>query len=942
VNRHPESSADAPLTVRVPGAPSDGEQQALDKLRQEQAAVGDWSTGQVGSLPDVGDQVFGFLLCQPLGSGAFARVFLGEQTDLARRLVVLKISAAQGHEPQTLAQLQHTNIVPIYSVHDDASAGLRALCMPYFGGASLSDVLKRLRATTPRPTAGADLLRVLDAVSAPAPEVFRRRRRGLEAPAATDPADSQGPRAILGRLSYLQAAAWIVARLAEGLQHAHQRRILHRDIKPSNILLACDGQPLLLDFNLAHDAATSPARATLGGTIAYMSPEHLRALSLRNPALAPQVDARSDLYALGMVLYEMLAGHGPFEQSASYTRLPELVEAMAVERSQAQPSLRPEHSAIPWSLESIVRRCLASEPQKRYQSAQELAEDLQRFLEDRPLRYAPELSLLERGQKWMRRHPRLSSAAAVAVAAGTMLLAGGAVLASVQTRLADTSEQLAAAAAQQRWRTYEELTVQALFLVNTTAELQDHLRQGRAVCEDALSLYHVREREDWPEHADWQRLDAGQRARLAEDTRELLLLLAGARVRLAPGAPGELRAALTLLDRAERVPGLRPSRALWADRAAYHRALGEDDAAERAARHADATPADSARDHYLLAMTSARDGRFAQALDHLDEALRREPDDHWAWMQRGLCHQELGEHARAAGDFGVCIGLRPSFAWGYFNRGYALAQCGKREAALADYTLALQRDPGLAAARVNRGMQYLELKRYEPALADLQAARAAGRDDAALATGLGAALEGLGRHDEADQAFTAAAARAPEAPPRVRQRLRWAYGFAVAARLPERARAAFAEALQADPTDAFALYGCAMLHDRNGRGEEALQYYARALEAAPGFDEARRCRAVLLARQGHFQTARTEMNVCLAREPSAGATLYAAACIAALESAQADPLKAERLAREALAFLHQAFARGYGQGIAASDRDLEGLRSHRQFRQLLQTPGPAA
>ena len=89
------------------------------------------------TLPRVNDELFGFRLQRELGHGAFARVFLAEQVDLAGRPVVLKVSGITGKEPQTLAQLQHTNIVPIYSVHEDVGAGLRAVCMPYFGGATL-------------------------------------------------------------------------------------------------------------------------------------------------------------------------------------------------------------------------------------------------------------------------------------------------------------------------------------------------------------------------------------------------------------------------------------------------------------------------------------------------------------------------------------------------------------------------------------------------------------------------------------------------------------------------------------------------------------------------------------------------------------------------------------------------------------------------------------
>src|SRR5438067_4354169 len=119
-------------------------------------------------LPAVGEELFGFHLKDELGCGAFARVFLAEQENLAGRPVVLKVSAIEGDEPQTLAQLQHTHIVPIHSVHEDPRAGLRAVCMPYFGGASLSQVLRSLWETSKRPTRGAELVEALSVVSGPA------------------------------------------------------------------------------------------------------------------------------------------------------------------------------------------------------------------------------------------------------------------------------------------------------------------------------------------------------------------------------------------------------------------------------------------------------------------------------------------------------------------------------------------------------------------------------------------------------------------------------------------------------------------------------------------------------------------------------------------------------------------------------------------------------
>src|SRR5437667_267323 len=120
------------------------------------------SLGRRLTLPKNGEDIFRFRLHQELGHGAFARVFLAEQADLAGRPVVLKVSPIDGDEPQTLAQLQHTHIVPIHSVHEDQEKGLRAVCMPFFGGASLARVLQSMWKEDAQPTAGQQLVRALE------------------------------------------------------------------------------------------------------------------------------------------------------------------------------------------------------------------------------------------------------------------------------------------------------------------------------------------------------------------------------------------------------------------------------------------------------------------------------------------------------------------------------------------------------------------------------------------------------------------------------------------------------------------------------------------------------------------------------------------------------------------------------------------------------------
>ncbi len=309
-------------------------------------------------LPEVGEEIFGFRLRQPLGRGAFARVYLAEQPDLASRPVVLKISATEGCEHETLARLQHTNIVPIFSVHEDKKAGLRAVCMPYFGGATLSSIMENLWAKTGPPTRGCQLVEALEAVGSAAPKDTSEDSGGgerLEPPTPDPPAESQTTLTILRSLGYYRAVAWIAAQLAEGLHHAHQRGILHRDVKPSNILISSEGQPLLLDFNVAHEVESDLSHAVLGGTVAYAAPEHLVALRDCTLDLIRRVDRRSDIYSLGLVLAEMVTGGHLFERGGSYSARTTQIESMAVERSRYTPSLRQARWDVPWSLESIAQ-----------------------------------------------------------------------------------------------------------------------------------------------------------------------------------------------------------------------------------------------------------------------------------------------------------------------------------------------------------------------------------------------------------------------------------------------------------------------------------------------------------------------------------------------------------------------------------------------------------
>jgi serine/threonine protein kinase/tetratricopeptide (TPR) repeat protein len=891
------------------------------------------------ALPIVGDEVFGFRMRHELGRGAFACVFMGEQADLAGRPVVLKVSALEGTEPSTLAQMQHTNIVPIYSVHDDVAAGMRVVCMPYFGGASLSAVLHAVWAETPRPTRGEQIVRALAVIQAPKWEP----KYAAEAPAPATPA----PLAWLQGNDFFRSSAKLVAQLAEGLDHAHQRGIFHRDIKPSNILLAADGTPMLLDFNLAEDINTPKARAsaTLGGTVSYMSPEHLRALAARDPILARKVDSRSDIYSMGMVLYEMLVGQSPFKQSASYTPLPMLIESMAVERSGPAPSLMRKRPDAPWDLESIVRKCLDPNPERRYQRATHLAEDLDAFLNDQPLKHAPQLSKTERVRKWLRRHPRLTSSGSVATVAAALLISVGAALLGVRGHLQSAEAQVEADVAHDKMRLHDAGTLRALCLVNVADVHDENLRQGAEVCEKTLNLFGVLDRADWARASDaaWKHLDREERDRLAENTRELLLLLAWARVHGAPNDRAVLQDALELVDRAAAIPGLAPTPALLEERAHYLEMLGDRTAAAAAHDEAKELKPTTARDYYLLATTHVRAGRLDKALSALNEATRLNPKHYWSFVQRGLVHVDRKELVGALSDFGICIGLDPTFAWGYFNLAYALEQSGEKAEALSNYTAAIGCDPSFSMAYQNRAALRLELGQHAAALADFDKALDLGRSDAVLHAGRALALESLKRPSEAEAAIKAALAKADAEKAKAGEeaaavRIRWTYAFSISGRNPALARELFNEVLTRTPRHARALYGLALLCVNAGKEDESLVFFDRALEADPNFVHARRFRAVLLARNGRFTDAHNDINLCLAAEPTSGPTLYAAACVAcriAEATADDNPAVSKDAVAKTRLFLERAFQQGYGPGRVDNDPDLAFVRTIREFREFL-------
>jgi WD40 repeat protein/serine/threonine protein kinase len=450
VDRHPELADDIRAIF-----PALAEVEQVKEDRQEGSAPA--STGPLPPLERVGD----YRILREIGRGGMGVVYEAEQVALGRRVALkmlpgkLQLDARQKQrferEARAAARLHHTNIVPVFGVGEHE--GLPYYVMQFIQGRGLNEVMEELKRLQPM---GPVSNRPLSARPIEKPQqkemsavaVARSLLTGQfqsaagEADVTADhaaaagavPADnpvagsladtlspssssvvlpgSQGTEQRGKRpLTYWQSVALIGVQVAGALEYAHKQGVLHRDIKPSNLLLDTGGTVWVTDFGLAkaEDQPNLTHTGDILGTLRYMPPE----------AFDGKTDARGDIYSLGLTLYELLALRPAFAK----TERNHLIKLVT---TTVPPRLERLNPALPRDLVTVVHKAIDRDPARRYASADELAADLQRFIDDEPIR-ARRASLGERCWRWCRHHP----AVAILGSLAALLLASVAVVATV-------------------------------------------------------------------------------------------------------------------------------------------------------------------------------------------------------------------------------------------------------------------------------------------------------------------------------------------------------------------------------------------------------------------------------------------------------------------------------------------------------------------------------
>lgn len=705
--------------------------------------------------PELREEFLEYRILTELGRGGLGRVYLAQQHELAERLVVLKVSKQEGNEHLSLARLQHTAIVPLYAVHQIHDAGLRCLCMPWFGGLTFEDIHQELRFIPFSERTGEHLAVLATRLPDGVPE-----SETIVSPTRT----------FLASLSYSKAICWMGSVLADALHHAHERGLVHLDVKLGNVLIAGDGQPMLLDFHLSRSPLKGGETAVdiFGGTAAYMAPEHRAALqAIKSQQSVPSaVDGRADIFGLGLTLYQMLGGTNLLPQSS---HLPPLAEI--------DPDCSP-------GLSDIIEKCLADDPNQRYATASALAMDLRCHVSDMPLREVRNRSVRERWEKWRRRSPMMLSFLMMIIAVLSAALTLGIIgISHIQHRQQQAlqsyhdglrefanqdyesaktafershslsqgvgaDEQLAHQAKQQaKEADYQRMTKKFHQLME---QMRQHYDGKIGQSDDAMKQIH-----HWRQSIDWKvrSKEVGFReSQLRRDLLDFGIIWADWLV-----SKNEPERALQLLQETEEIYG-RPSRVI---------AMIRNHATKQSTKIDHVQP-ETAWEMSVLGRTLMKQKQWEKAARWFERAMELQPNRYWSHLYFGICAYQQQQLEDANRAFTVCIALAPTRASGWLNRGFVFESQKKLKKAVSDYTRALECDNELASAYLHRGAIYQQFDELDLAVNDLHKALHRGARGEVVYTHLAEIYHKQGKNEDAQEQVRRALSVNPNYPPALR------------------------------------------------------------------------------------------------------------------------------------------------------------------------------
>ena len=440
-------------------------------LLEQHAATCQIRSGAQQRSPLASEQEIGeFTIIREIGRGGMGVVYEAMQKSLGRHVALKVLSLPTllnakhlerfRFEARAAARLQHQHIVPVFGVGE--LDGLHYYAMQFIHGNSLHEVLYALRQSN-RPSSGnGDHVRPGELTNAVV--------RSLLPTAPQQPSseyESRPVSTIRKSREFYRNVAKIGLQAAEALAYAHGEGVLHRDIKPSNLLIDANGNVWVTDFGLAKTEGTEDLTETgdFVGTLRYMAPERLEGV----------LDRRSDLYSLGATLYEIVTLQTFFETN-SHARLVDQI------LHESPPAPSKMERSIPEDLETIILKAIAKEPAARYRTADEMVEDLRRFLADRPI-LSRRPSAREQLVRWCRRNPLVAT---LATTIAVLLISALVILAYSNNRIRNESAAKDHALASAR-NTVNQLLSRVANEKLANIPMSHPLRVG--LLEDALKAY---------------------------------------------------------------------------------------------------------------------------------------------------------------------------------------------------------------------------------------------------------------------------------------------------------------------------------------------------------------------------------------------------------------------------------------------------------------------